>query len=491
MDVILTYDRERMDALGSVEVMALIRQHMEKQVPEFMKLQDYYFGKHLISSKERKAPQSVADAGITAPNAQPVCNHAKDIADTASGYFLGSPITYKLKGKADEQKQKAFDALRDYFDYATVTDDDQENALLLSICGKCYEYIYAAEDGAYLEEKLIEPQNAFIVYDQSIEHTELFGVYYYTKTDALKQSAAAQKAREKVYFIVMTESELKYYAVDMDNADTPVMPYKVERHMLGQVPLIEYKNNRYCIGDFAQQIGLIDAYNTIMADRVNDIEQYIDAILVIYGALLGGDSESSKEAMEKLRKDRLLELPSDGAKAEYLVRQLDEDGVETLRKAIKEDIYTFSHVPNLTDENFVGNSSGVAMEYKLLGLEMLTKIKERWYRRSLRKRIAIFCNYLSIKGIVLDPAEVEPTFSRGLPKNLLELSQIINNLEGHVSEKTLLGLLPFVEDPEEEVDALEAEQQKEAEKQQRTFGTTDEAGADNEPPEAGVENGDE
>ena len=492
MDVILTYDRERMDALGSVEVMALIRQHMEKQVPEFMKLQDYYFGKHLISSKERKAPQSVADAGITAPNAQPVCNHAKDIADTASGYFLGSPITYKLKGGQDDKKTKdAFDSLNDYFDYATVTDDDQENALTLSICGKCYEYIYASEDGAYLEEKPIDPQNAFIVYDQSIEHTELFGVYYYTKKDALAQSAAAQKASEKVYFIVMTKTELKYYAVNIDAANVPVAPYKIERHVLGQVPLIEYKNNRYCIGDFAQQIGLIDAYNTIMADRVNDIEQYIDKILVIYGALLGGDSESSHEAMEKLRKERLLELPSDGAKAEYLLGQLDEDGVEVLRKAIKEDIYTFSHVPNLTDENFVGNSSGVAMEYKLLGLEMLTKIKERWYRRGLRKRIAIFCNYLKIKGINLDPSDVEPTFSRGLPKNLLEISQIINNLEGHVSEKTLLGLLPFVENPSDEVEALEAEQKEEGQRQQQTFGTTNEAGSDNEPPEAGVANGDE
>ena len=56
------------------------------------------------------------------------------------------------------------------------------------------------------------------------------------------------------------------------------------------------------------------------------------------------------------------------AKAEYIARTFDESGMEVLRKAIKEDIYTFSHVPNLTDENFVGNSSGVAMEYKLLGL---------------------------------------------------------------------------------------------------------------------------
>lgn len=157
-------------------------------------------------------------------------------------------------------------------------------------------------------------------------------------------------------------------------------------------------------------------------------------------------------------------MPSDSAKAEFLKNTLDESATEILRKALTEDIYTFSHVPNLTDENFAGNSSGVAMEYKLLGLEMITKVKEANYKRGLRQRIGIFAKYLGLQQIVLDANSIVPQFSRGLPKNLLELPQVINNLDGKVTLRQLISLLPFVEDPDAEIEALEEEKEKNMER---------------------------
>ena len=465
MDVLLTYAREDMDGLGSADVMELINQHISEQVPGYENNLNYYLGQQKILNKERSEE--------SAPNAQVVCNHAKDIADTASGYFLGTPISYKLKSD-EEVKEAAFEAFTDAMEQATVTDDDQENALALSIYGKCYEYIYAAEDEAELREKPIDPRNAFIVYDDSIEHKELFGVYYYQKENALDDD---EEEDMWMYFVVMTETELKFYKCEAGSEDD-VEPYEVQEHRLGQVPLIEYKNNKYAVGDFEQQISLIDAYNTMTSDRVNDKEQFIDAILVLYGATLG---DEDTDAMNALKEKKLLELP-EGANADYLVRQLDESGMETLRDALKEDIYTFSHVPNLTDEKFAGNSSGVAMEYKLLGLEMLTKTKERWYRRSLRKRIEIFLHFLGLKGASLDESDIEVSFSRSLPKNLLELSQIVNNLADDVSLETRLSLLPFVEDPKAEAEALDADKRESVERQQELFAEAAEQGSANTPP---------
>lgn len=461
MEVLLTYDKEKLDGLGSADVMTLINKHKEDQVPRFENLYNYYMGEQAILNEDR--------AVDNAPNAQVVCNHAKDISDTASGYFLGTPITYKLK---DEAKKDSFDRFCEETDKATTADDDQELALMLSIYGKAYEYDYVAEGLTEMRAKPIDPRNAFVVYDQSIEHTKLFGVYYYEKVDPLSENDDPD-----TYFIEMTETELKYYKVPADS-ETNILPYKVEQHRLGQVPLIEYKNNNYAIGDFEQQISLIDAYNTMTSDRLDDKEQFIDAILVIYGAILGDN-----ESMAELQKEKLLELP-EGANAEYLARQLDESGMETLRDALKEDIYTFSHVPNLTDENFAGNSSGVAMEYKLLGLEMLTKIKERWYRRGLRERIEIFLNYLGLQGGRLDEEDIEVVFSRGLPKNLLELSQIVNNLADDVSLETRLSLLPFVEDPAAEVEKLDAQKEGNIQRQQEIFSQSGEIGSENTEPES-------
>lgn len=55
----------------------------------------------------------------------------------------------------------------------------------------------------------------------------------------------------------------------------------VQQHYFGAVPVTEFWNNEEQQGDFEQQISLIDAYNVLMSDRVNDKEQLVDAILKI------------------------------------------------------------------------------------------------------------------------------------------------------------------------------------------------------------------
>ena len=127
-------------------------------------------------------------------------------------------------------------------------------------------------------------------------------------------------------------------------------------------------------------------------------------------------------------------------------------------------------MPNITDENFAGNSSGVAMEYKLLGLEMLTTIKTRYFRKGLRKRIRIFCHFLKLKQILLEANSIVPHFNRTLPKNLVELSNIVANLKGSVTDRTLLKLLPFVEDPDEELENLEEDKAVATETEKELFG---------------------
>ena len=162
-------------------------------------------------------------------------------------------------------------------------------------------------------------------------------------------------------------------------------------------------------------------------------------------------------------------MPAD-AKAEYLTRTFDEAGVEILKKAIEQDIHKFSHIPCLTDEAFGGNVSGVAMEFKLLGMENITKIKTRYYKKGLRKRLRIFANFLGKKAVSIDVSGVSPVFTRAMPKNLLEISQYVANLWGKVSKKTLLSQVPFVDDPDEELKAVQQEEKENLQKQKEIFG---------------------
>lgn len=451
-------------------VQRLISKHYS-MVDRLIKLKRYYEGHHDILDEKDRVNKLI-------------CNHAKEISDTAFSYFLGNPVTYKDVSGSD------LTALTDALEIAEADETDGDNGLSESIFGHTYEYIYTKQDEHDLITKNLSPINTFMVYDDTIEQNELFAVYYYIQKDD------TGKNTDRYIATILTQNYKWVLDIQKMPGTTAVISGP-EPHYKGEVPVIEYLNNRLGIGDFELQIPLIDAYDALMSDRITDKEQFIDAILALYGTLLGdGDDEdengetSHDKAVKELHTKKVLELPSD-AKAEYLTRTFDENGVEILKKAIEQDIHKFSQVPCMTDENFSGNTSGVAMEYKLLGIENITKIKTRYYRKGLRKRIRIFCNWLKLNSQAnIDPRKITAVFTRALPKNNLEISQMVSNLKGLVSQRTLLAQIPFVDKPEEEIKAVEEENQKALERQQAMFGNNlpdkkeDEG---NEPPQDSTE----
>ncbi|MEF2797940.1 MAG: phage portal protein [Ruminococcus sp.] len=183
---------------------------------------------------------------------------------------------------------------------------------------------------------------------------------------------------------------------------------------------------------------------------------------------MGDNSTEKTETYKAVKDNGILELPND-AKAEYLTRQFDEASVEILRNAIKKDIHTISNVPDMSDDNFGGNVSGVAMAYKLLGFELMTKTKERFFKEGLRYRLKLIANVLSAHNTVIDTDGIEIVMSRTLPQNTAELADTVAALSGLVSQETLLSQLPFVEDPAEEIKKLRKENQKALEYQQSVF----------------------
>ena len=452
-----TYPADKYDELNlsKKEILHLIQKHIAI-AGNLKKNMEYYEGIQEILTRKKEEG---------APNNKLVCNHAKDISDTASSYFIGEPITYKSDADISD--------LTDALEEAGADETDGDNGLDLSIYGLAYDYVYAKKDKTVLAIKNLSPTHTFVVYDDTIEQNELFAVYYYAKKDDTDQNIT------KYVATVLTQN-YRYVLNILNSEEEQTVTETPEPHYLGEVPITEYRNNKLGIGDFELQIPLIDAYNAIMSDRVNDKEQFIDSILAIYGTLLAdedyavdengnGDGKGAEEAMKRLKREKLLELP-DGSKAEYLTRTFDESGIEILRKAIEQDIHKFSHIPCMTDESFGGNVSGVAMEFKLLGMENITKIKTRYYKKGIRKRIRIFSNWLSIKGKNVDTAGIKPVFTRCMPKNLLEISQWVSNLWGKVSRKTLLSQIPFVDDVEAELTAVDEEEEKSVQRQQEIFG---------------------
>ena len=182
--------------------------------------------------------------------------------------------------------------------------------------------------------------------------------------------------------------------------------------------------------------------------------------------MLGDSSEEEKEAYESIRKNKVMMLDMDGD-ASFLTRQFDESSLDVLRQAVVSDIHKISCVPDLTDESFSGNSSGVAIKYKLLGLEQLTKTKERYFAEGLKIRLQLISNILGIKGSAkVDVSDIEITFNRSLPANVLEEAQIASTLSGIVPQRTLLSNLSMVKDPDAALEELEEEKAQAVERQQ-------------------------
>lgn len=410
----------------------------------------YFEGMHKITFRKKSFSGS--------SNEKIVCNHARDIILTSTGYFLNKPIQYL---SYDNENENQVALLQEKLDIMNVDDIDIELAEDIAICGVGYEYIYAREDETELSSRTLSPLNTFLVYDDTIEENLLFGVYYYRYKDVIYNTECYRAT-------VCTKNYIHNLILECSGQHRHRTTQEPRPHYLNDVPIIEYLNNRDGIGDFEQQISLIDAYNTLMSDRINDKVQFVESLLVIYGSNFGDDNEEVSQAMKVLKENGLLEMPND-SKVEYISRTFNENELETLRKAIKEDIYTFSHVPNLTDNAFGGNVSGVAMEYKLLGLNQIINTKQRYFIKGLKRRIQLIANYLGLKQLVINPNNIKIQFTRELPKNMQELANMIATLKGTVSSITLLSQLPFVEDAKSEVERVNEENVENILQQQKLF----------------------
>lgn len=440
-DIIFNEDK----SINLKALISCLKEHTES-IDRFTTLKDLYDGKHAILERS-KTQTDLANNKL-------MINHAEYITDFATAYFMGNPIKYTFP---EEETRTDDDSLLQAFRKANITQVDTELARDLSIFGIGIEYVYQDKEGNTKSTNL-DPRTAFLIVDDTVEENSLLGVHRIKKRDINnKEIGEVIKA--------ITDNTVYTYGFKNDTLNL----INEEINIFNQVPVIEYWNKVNQKGDFESVVSLINAYNLLQSDRVNDKEQYVDSLLVLYGTLAGDNSEEKLKTARELKRLGLLEL-SEGDKVEYLSKTFHEADVELLKKSIIEDIHKISKVPNLTDENFAGNSSGVAMKYKLLGLEQLAQTKEEYYRIGLKERIKLYANILNIKMISINVDNIEMTFIRSLPVNELEIAQLITYLNNVVSQKTLLSLLPFVEDVDNEIERVEEQKQNNLKLAQVSFG---------------------
>ena len=405
-------------------------------------LKNYYNGYHAINRKRGRENSEV--------NNKAVNNFAKYISDISVGFFIGQPVSYKTTAEHENE----LSLLLDIFRYNDEQAHNMNLAEESSITGAGYEILYLDND-AEIRMAALPSEEMILVTDATLEENIICAIRHYRVYDFNQVSY-------EEFVEVYGKADVKRYSYSGGS----LRLLSSEANYFGEVPVIEYPNNRQRRGDFENVITLIDAYNLVQSLSLDDLEDFTDAFLVLKNVHLR-DAEDAKH----FRRNKIIEL-EEGGDAQWLIKNINNTYTENIKTRLQNDIHKFSNIPDMSDDSFSGNASGVAIKYKLIGLEQIRSRKEREFKKSLQRRIELIANVLRLKSQpAIDFRDVEMQFTANIPANVQELAQIVTSLDGVVSQKTLLGLLPFIENPAEEMDELTKENNPNEDSDFRLFDT--------------------
>lgn len=447
-----------------------LQHHYEHQLTRITTLQRYYEGDNDIHYWKSDKSKNRADNRIAS-------GHPRYITTMRVGYSLGKGIkfVYNTPDNAEQsndekQLMSVIDEFNNRVDEPYIEKTLKKN---LSITGRAYELVYATKgnDGKPVTKlAVLDPANAFVVYDTSVEQHSLFGVYYYmVKYDDKPQ----------FYVSAYTSNQIYHYQPISSIGDELVVDSK-EEHYFGTVPITEFYNNDERLGDWEADLDLIDSYDKAISEMANSEEDFSNATLVV-----NGDIDVPK-TVKRLVKDKdgnpvrddngepvweidpnspyldtlsrvmylkpsIINNANGGvtvvpSSAEYLTKELPIDNWKTHLDEIVRDIYTDTNTPNVNDESFGGNSSGVAMAYKLFGSDQIRENQNDLFTRGIKRRLRLLAHFWAIRSAISDETlvnNVKPNFTPNLPKNDTDL---VNNMvamanTGVVSKQTLRGYI--------------------------------------------------
>ena len=394
--------------------------------PKLKKWKDYYDGKHAILLK------SYTDD--SKPCSRIVTNYCKIITDTYSGYICGKPVSYSSN-----------DDITDIQEVINYNDDNAEN---IAFCTNALTYGVAYElqwIDKYSKNRYsqVNPLNAFAIYDNTLDNNLLYFVRWYDANS-------------------IDDNEMKF--VEVYDAKT-IKTYKVRGiggslefveevpHYFGDVPVSVFWLNEDTEDNiFNCIISLNDAYNELQSSEVDDFSAFCDAYLILIGM------DADNDDISAMKENRVLILP-EGGSASWLTKNASDTQIVNMLDNIRKNIFKVSSTPDMGDENFMAQS-GEAIKWKILGFENVASGIVAKFTKAIQRRIELICNVLNLKASDATWRDININFVRNLPVNITETVNLINSLKGTVSDATLLAQIPFIDDVQSELEAVQKQKKE-------------------------------
>ena len=414
----------------------MINKFIINEKPRLEKYKKYYDGIQAILNKSYTDPSK--------PCSKTVINYCKNIVDSYCGY-LATPgfISYR----SDEDIEEIMNVLR-YNDYQAEDSDFLLDAL---VYGTAAELMYIDNFGK-TRFRLINPTTCFAVCDDTLSGDLLYFVRMYKANDW---------DNSDLYNVdVYSDYNVKHYTMNGMNGYLTFVGE--EFHFFSQCPA-----NIFSLPDeksiFDCVLSLQDAVNELLSSEIDDYSAFCDAYLVLTGV------DADVDDIAAMKQNRVLVLP-EGAVAEWLTKSANDAQVENILKRIHESVYRVAQCPDFSSESFVGGvSSGIAIQYRLTGMETRAGKIEAVMKKALQRRVEIITGIASLKIGEEVFRDIEIEFKRNIPEDVTSIINMINSLKGTVSDATLISQVPFVTDVNAELEAVK--EQKAQNMSLYSFGT--------------------
>ena len=385
------------------------------------------------------------------------------ISSFATSYVIGNPVTVGvMEGGSKEQLQ----TIKDIEWQNDINALNNDLAFDASVYGRAYEYHFRDRDNMD-RVVLISPLEMFVIRDLTVEQNIIGAVHLPVYNG-------------KVNMTFYTNDQVITYKPFSSNAPALVVD-EITKHNYNDIPVVEWWNNRYRMGDYESEISLIDAYDASESDTANYMSDLNDAMLLIKGDLEAIGATADNVAKMKDANTLILQtgISATGqqttADAGYIYKQYDVQGTEAYKNRLANDIHRFSRIPNLDDDRFNSTQSGIALLYKMIGLEQVRKDKETYFTKALRRRYELISNiHKAVNGPNIEANKLTFTFHPNIPQDVWTEIKAYIEAGGEVSQETLLNNASFT-DYETEVDRIKKEEGASDFERAKSVGITDES----------------
>lgn len=376
----------------------------EQNANECNHLYDYYRGKQPIIYREKTERPEITNIVVE--------NRAYEIVTFKTGRFLYKDIQYTNR---DEKKVEEVNALNRFMYADGKAGKDRVLADWFHIAGHSYRLVTTAADAPF-HTYSVEPNRAYVVYADTVKRPPVLGVYktVYKDSEDLMHTVYTAYTKTEVFKIENNA------IIEKSN------------HILGDIPLVEYPANFARLGCFEVVISLLNAINTAQSNRLDGVEQFIQALLVFKGLdMKNGD-------IADLKRMGAICLPPN-TDMDYLTNELNQAQTQTLVDDLYQAVLTICGMPNRNGGSSTSDNKGaVVLRDGWSAAATAVKETKQYFEASERRMLTMVLKAFNIYRDAQVPdrtplmlEDIDIHFDEGEYENTLEKAQVLQMLLGN------------------------------------------------------------